>query len=148
MDYQDIVNEVAPCGLNCRKCLFRVDGDIRQHSAMLKSLLGNFGPYAERFSKMNPLFEDYQAFDRMLAFFTTGDCSGCRSGECRYHGCRVASCVREREIDFCFQCDEFPCEHSNLDDDLKKRWISMNLRMKEIGTAAYYDRIQTEPRYP
>jgi hypothetical protein len=40
-------------------------------------------------------------------------------------------------VDFCFQCNEFPCERTVFDPDLKDRWIAMNARMKEVGVQTY-----------
>jgi len=50
-------------------------------------------------------------------------------------------------VDFCFQCDEFPCEKTNFDPDLKRRWFQMNTRMKEIGVEAYFEETKDLPRY-
>jgi len=40
-------------------------------------------------------------------------CAGCReSGGCRLHwgACDTLDCVKARGVDFCFQCQDFPCE--------------------------------------
>ena len=50
-------------------------------------------------------------------------------------------------MDFCFQCDEFPCEKANFDEHLRRRWIAMNERMKEAGVETYYEETKDEPRY-
>jgi hypothetical protein len=56
-------------------------------------------------------------------------------------------CYKDKGIDFCFQCDEFPCDKTNFDPDLKRRWIQMGSRMKEIGVEAYYAETKDAPRY-
>lgn len=147
MKYADILKGRAPCGLNCRKCLAYKDGDIKRTSAELQRLLGNFDGYAERFAGFMPVFKNYPAFKELLAQFTQGDCAGCRSGQCKHPNCGVMACCRDKGVDFCFQCDEFPCEKSNFDPDLKQRWIAMGRRMKEIGIEAYYEETRDEPRY-
>lgn len=147
MAYQEILDDLAPCGLSCRKCFACSRGDIGGHSKELKRLLGNFDIYAERFSGFLPEFSDYPSFKRMLSYFSEPDCKGCRQGTCKYPNCGVVGCHRQKMVDFCFQCDEFPCEKTNFDPHLKHRWIRMNRRMKEIGVEAYYEETKDLCRY-
>ncbi|MBI9083254.1 MAG: DUF3795 domain-containing protein [Desulfobacterales bacterium] len=147
MKYKEILDHLAPCGLNCSKCFACTRGDIANHSRELKSLLGNFDVYADRFSKFLPAFKDYPPFKRMLDHLAEPDCKGCREGTCKYPNCGVVDCYREKGVDFCFQCEDFPCENSNFDPHLKARWISMNRRMKEIGVEAYFEETKDLCRY-
>lgn len=148
MAYQNVRKVLAPCGLNCNTCFAFESGEIRFHANKLKMLLGSFDKYAERFvTLVDPVFENYPAFKKMLDQFGQGDCRGCRMGECKYSGCGVITCYQKKGVDFCFQCDEFPCENSNFDPHLKERWIRMNNRMKEVGVEAYYDETKERPRY-
>lgn len=144
---KDIIEILAPCGLNCKKCLAFYKGDIQFHSSRLKESLGSFDRYAERFSTFMPVFKNYPQFKELLEFFTQGECRGCRSGKCVKTGCLVPECTRTKGIDFCFQCNEFPCEKSGLDADLHKRWLSMNQRMQEIGIEQYFKESMELPRY-
>ena len=147
MEYQEILNILSPCGLNCRKCMASATGEIKDHSWALQKLLGSFDRYAERFSSFLPVFENYPQFKELLAYFSEADCEGCRSGQCKYRGCGVMQCYQEKGVDFCFQCDEFPCEKTNFDPDLKRRWIEMNTRMQQIGVEAYYAETRDMCRY-
>ncbi|MBN1533330.1 MAG: DUF3795 domain-containing protein [Spirochaetes bacterium] len=147
MTYDEILKILAPCGLSCGKCMAFADGEIKRHSARLRELLGSFDGYAERFSKFRPVFENYPRFRELLEHFAGAGCRGCRAGDCTYPDCGVSPCIREKGIDFCFQCDEFPCEKSNFDENLKARWIAMNRRMKEVGVERYYGETKDLPRY-
>jgi len=147
ISYEEVLQNLAPCGLNCSKCMAFADGLISRHARELSRLLGSFDTYAERFSKFIPVFNDYPQFKNLLDFFTQADCRGCRKGECKYPNCVVPECSRERKIDFCFQCDEFPCEKVTFDPHLKKRWLSMNRRMKEIGAERYCEETRNTLRY-
>ncbi|MBN2411164.1 DUF3795 domain-containing protein [candidate division KSB1 bacterium] len=147
MDYNNILKILAPCGLNCEKCMGFYNGLIKKHSIELKNLLGSFDQYAKRFSEFIPVFKNYPQFKELLDFLTQGDCPGCRSGACRYPDCGVIKCYQEKGVDFCFQCDEFPCDKTNFDPDLKQRWLSMNKRMQEIGVEGYYEETKNLPRY-
>ncbi|HAK59402.1 MAG TPA: hypothetical protein DCO77_03325, partial [Nitrospiraceae bacterium] len=57
------------------------------------------------------------------------------------------ACYKDQGVDFCFQCQEFPCDKTNFDPNLKQRWISMNTRMKEVGVEAFFEETKDLPRY-
>ena len=147
MDYSDVLQELAPCGLNCRKCLAYREGDIKRTSAELQRRLGSFDGYAERFAGFLPVFAHYPAFKELLAHFTQADCDGCRSGQCKYPNCGVMSCHKDKGVDFCFQCDAFPCDKTNFDPNLQERWLQIGRRMKEVGVERYYEETKDAPRY-
>ncbi len=74
-----------------------------------------------------------------------GECSGCFNGSTCYRSCPIAPCsVRHGNVDYCFQCGEYPCRrydgidrhdslisHRNQKKDLAKA--------KEIGIDAYLE---------
>ena len=147
MEYNNILQILAPCGLNCRKCQMYAEGDIKQHATELKRLLGSFDSYAERFSQFLPVYGNYPPFKELLVHFSRANCKGCRQGDCKYPNCGVAKCSKSKGVDFCFQCQEFPCNKSNFDPNLHERWIRMNRRMRELGVEAYYEETKDRPRY-
>jgi len=147
MRYTKILDELAPCGLNCRKCLFNSKGKIKLLSSSLQECFGSFDNYAKRFSTFQPVFNNYPNFKTLLDFLSKVECDGCRSGKCEYPNCGVFQCYSKKGIDFCFQCKEFPCDTTNFDDDLKRRWLLMNNKMKEIGVKHYYQEMKNTPRY-
>ena len=146
----EILNAIGPCGLNCEKCFAHEDGDIRKYSLNLKEKLRNFDVYAERFVTLldNPIFKKYGDFKMMLDFFASENCKGCRKENCKlFKNCGVRGCHQEKNIDFCFQCDDFPCNKTNFDENLEKRWIQINERIREIGIEAFYAETKDKPRY-
>lgn len=147
MDYEEILSDLAPCGLSCRKCFANTKGDIATLSTQLQEKLGAFGTYAERFSGFLTVFTDYPAFEGLLSYFAQGHCDGCRQGTCLYPNCGVSTCYQDKGVDFCFQCENFPCDKTNFDPHLECRWRQMNERMKEIGVEAYYEETKGLPRY-
>ncbi|HVN96522.1 MAG TPA: DUF3795 domain-containing protein [Syntrophorhabdaceae bacterium] len=148
MEYDGVLKLLAPCGLNCSKCMAFADGDIKKHAEKLKELLGSFDVYAERFSGFSPVFNNYPQFKELLEHFAQAGCRSCRTGACGfYSNCGVAACFRDKGVDFCFQCGEFPCDRTNFDTHLRERWINMNTRMKEIGVEKYYEEIKDKARY-
>ena len=149
MKYEEILKILAPCGLNCEKCVAYHDGPVRHTSIQLQELLGNFDQYAERYSKFIPVFQNYPSFKQMLKFFTESNCKGCRGGHNQYPTCGVATCdkINQGQVDFCFECEEFPCNRPQFHPDLERRWRERNERMKEVGVEAYYEESKDKPRY-
>ena len=147
MEREQILEQLAPCGLSCAKCFYYEKGAIGHHAAELKRLMGNFGIYAERFSAFLPQFEDYPAFARLLDYLAQPGCAGCRHDQCLWPDCGVAACFKEKGVEFCFQCGDFPCDHHNFDEHLARRWEAMNRRMEEVGVEQYFDETRDDPRY-
>ncbi len=147
---EEIKRQLGPCGIYCGKCYAFADGAIRHHSSELLKALGNFEPYAERFVALleEPVFGKYPDFKEMLAHFAVGGCQGCRSDDCKlFKACLVKQCSRDKKVDFCFQCPEFPCDHTGFDENLQKRWIAINRRMRKIGVERYFEEIKDGSRY-
>jgi len=150
LSYQNIKDKISPCGISCEKCFANKNGKIKQHSDELKKYLGNFDVYAERFVSLlsEPQFKQYPAFKNMLQYFTDVECEGCRKTKCHlYTNCKVRDCYLEKGVDYCFQCDEFPCNKTGFDKHLEQRWIQINNRMKEIGVEQYYTETEGKSRY-
>lgn len=139
--------DLAPCGLSCARCLSFHEGPVRTHAAALLEALTNFERHAPRFAAFDPVFANYGQFREMAAWFAQGRCTGCHTGQCLHGGCRVGGCARSRKVDFCFECPDFPCAESGLEEPLRSRWIDMNRRMAEIGVAAFHAESKGRPRY-
>jgi len=145
-----ILEKLGPCGLNCSKCFAFSSGSIKKLSTDLNEKLGNFDIYAQRFAELlnEPVFKKYPDFKEILVYFSTVQCKGCRNDECKlFTACNVKQCSRDHYVDFCFQCNEFPCKKHGFDEHLEKRWITINNRMKETGVEKYYEVIKDKPRY-
>ncbi|WP_087064173.1 DUF3795 domain-containing protein [Intestinibacillus massiliensis] len=145
----DVKERLAPCGLHCGKCFAFYEGEIHNTAILLQKYLGNFAPYAKRFAvQLDPVFEQYPAFAALLNYLANASCGGCRVEKCKfYKNCKLRACSLERQVDFCYECPDFPCEHTGLDDDLYKRHVAINQKIAEIGPKAYYDEIKDTPRY-
>lgn len=151
MTDEEIKESIAPCGLCCETCFAHVDGDIRALSLKLREKLGNFHHNAKRFATLleNPIFSKYPEFKEMLDYFAAENCRGCRNEQCKLFGnCGIRKCHQEKQIDFCYQCDEFPCEKTNFDPGLHKAWVIMNEKIRRIGIEPYCEAARTRCRYP
>jgi hypothetical protein len=150
MTTEHIMSSIAPCGLSCEKCFAHVDGDIRMHSVKLKEKLGNFESYAKRFETLlgEPVFKEYPAFKKMLDYLASANCKGCRNEQCKlFKGCGVRACHQEKQVDFCYQCDAFPCDKTNFDQSLHKAWVRINEIIIHDGIENYYEKTIKRPRY-
>jgi hypothetical protein len=147
---QDLKDKFGPCGLLCEKCFAYDKGPIQFHAEKLKESLGGFNNYAKRFVSLlnDPVFEKYPEFKELLDLFSSGKCKGCRKQECHlFENCKIKQCYKEKKIDFCFQCNEFPCTDTGFDENLKLRWIKINTKIRQTGLENYYNEIKDKPRY-
>jgi hypothetical protein len=150
MDYERIKASLAPCGLSCETCFAHADGDIRRYSRGLKEKLGNFGPYAQRYEALlgDPVFRKYPDFAEMLAYLASENCRGCRNEQCKlFRGCGVRPCHQEKGVDFCYQCDAFPCDRTGFDERLYEAWLRINEILRDKGIEKYYEKTLERPRY-
>lgn len=114
----------------------------------MAALGDNFAVYAERFAAMNKVFMQYQAFESMLRFFAEGSCTSCRDQGCLFQACKVTACAKDHKVDFCFQCEHFPCDRHGFSGPLAERWQANNGHMRNVGVEKYYNKIKDKPRYP
>lgn len=118
----DYAHMTAPCGIDCFNCpVFHAKDNEK-----LRKII------AEKFHI--PLEEAY--------------CGGCRNvkGKVAFLGmtqpCSVFRCISEKEISFCHECDEFPCDHlhpyADKADDVPHNTKVFNLcLMKKMGVEAW-----------
>ena len=117
----------------------------------LKEKLGNFHINAKRFETIldNPIFNKYPAFKEMLDYFASENCKGCRNEQCKlFKDCGVRPCHQEKQIDFCYQCDQFPCDKTNFDPGLYKGWVMINEKIRAMGIEEYCKAARSRSRYP
>lgn len=147
---EKLTDKFGPCGLLCEKCFAYEKGPIRFHAEQLKNNLGNFDTYANRFVILlnEPIFGKYPDFKEVLGLLSSNNCKGCRKQECSlFKACKVRDCYKEKGVDFCYQCPDFPCDHTGFDNNLKQRWLSLNQKIRETGLENYYLEIKDKARY-
>ncbi|MFC2097353.1 DUF3795 domain-containing protein [Bacteroidota bacterium] len=146
----DLTHKFGPCGLLCEKCFAYNKGSIRFHAEQLKNNLGEFDNYAKRFVTLleEPVFNKYPDFKDLLNILSEGSCEGCRKQECHlFKDCNVKQCYKNKKVDYCYQCDDYPCKNTGFDENLKQRWLKINNKIREIGLENYYNEIKDKPRY-
>lgn len=150
MNNTHLKNRLGYCGLHCGKCFAFQDGDIARLSRLLQTALGNFDVYASRFRTLldEPVFSQYPAFKAFLNYLTQGSCKGCRNEKCKlFTGCRVRPCCEQKGVDFCADCERFPCADTGFDRHLQARYEEITRQIRRDGAPAYYEKIKDKPRY-
>ena len=110
----------AVCGLFCPSCIIYI---------------------AQRESpeKRKQIAENFKIPPEMLK------CDGCRA-ETRFyyceHNCKMVPCAQEKGVDFCGECDEYPCEIiKTFQAEMPHRlelWAAQD-RIKEVGFETWFD---------
>ena len=71
-----------------------------------------------------------------------------RNEQCKlFENCGVRPCHQDMEVDFCYQCDEFPCDRTNFDEALYKGWVAINEIIRKKGIETYCEKARMRPRY-
>ncbi len=147
MSYEKAVKELAPCGIDCSRCVAYEDGDIIKLSKDLKERLVNFEKMAKRMETFIPVFKDYEGFINVLAHFSEGECQGCRNGEVLNMACAAKDCHKIEKVDFCFQCRNYPCSNNRHNEDLYNKWKNNNDQMRDNGVETFYNGQKKKTRY-
>jgi hypothetical protein len=145
--YDDVVSRLAPCGLDCERCVNYAEGTVTTLAAALGEALEGFDTMAPRVADRVPALASYGGFREVLDFFVHAGCTGCRAGGSQLPFCAARTCFREQGVDFCFQCSEYPCERNSYPENLAERWRARNDRMREVGAERFYAESLSEPRY-
>lgn len=147
MDYDEIVRRLGPCGLDCSRCAGNANGEISQLSTRLIDLLLNYGKLASLRARSETAFGGYAQFEAVLKAFSEATCGGCRSDNVQcFITCAARTCHKEKGVDFCFQCNDYPCD-KEFHDRIRPRWMQFNDRMKEVGVDQFFLEQNELPRY-
>lgn len=90
---------------------------------------------------------DYDEFVKGLKWLASQDkpCKGCRfgGGWSWWPDCPVRDCVIQKELDFCYQCPDFPCKRLNEEPLLtfKKSIVETNKQIESMGIEEYVQQL-------
>lgn len=147
MTADDHLWKLGPCGLDCSRCVWYGDGPIRSLSRQLRECLGDYARLASGQAESRPALRGYPQFQAVLELFAGADCPGCRAAADPHPFCAARTCSREKGVDFCGQCDEYPCDRNRYGQDLKGRWLAMNDRIRLVGPQRFHQEQKSRPRY-
>ena len=124
---------VAPCGLDCFNCEFFEDNVTEELQAKM--------------SQITKLPKEIIS------------CKGCSEGNvCLFlkiqgKSCKTLECIKEKGVNYCYECDNFPCDYlMPLADGAANNLHNIKLynlcRMKKIGIDAWIDEVNvTREKY-
>lgn len=147
MSYEQAVKDLAPCGIDCARCVSYSEGEVVRLSKALKESLVNFEQMAERTKAFQPVFNGYKEFAEVLEHFSNGNCLGCRSAGTPKCGCGINGCHKENCVNFCFECSKYPCTPNTFNDTVAAKWKSNNDQMQQMGADKFYSEQKAKPRY-
>lgn len=144
MTRERLLDCVPPCGLMCYTCPGFCDGAIKEHSEALLALRKGF---REFLSKGTTDLTEYDQYIERLKADADPSCPGCRKidgkGRGCIKGCFIPECAKEQGVDFCGECDAFPCarieESSLYSEEVKKGFREGSLLIKEHGAEKYFE---------
>ncbi len=122
----DQLEFVTYCGLYCELCSARVR--IPKQAAALQQSMTEEG-----WLYWGHTAPDFTEFWRFLeGLHAQGGCGGCRAGG-GFPGCQIRICARERGLELCSQCPDFPCDHVEAMGARYPALIADNRRLQTVG---------------
>jgi len=104
MPKQNLLRHVAYCGLYCGLCAHR--NRIPQQARQLQQSLHEEG-MDNWYQYVSEIKDTFPTFWQFLQNLTTSDCT-CRTGG-GPPDCKIRQCAKQKGIDICPQCKEYPC---------------------------------------
>ncbi len=150
MEKRDILKKIAPCSLMCHTCSGYNDGVIYESA---KTLLKYLEGMKEFYRKHMPdAVESYNTFEEVLRMYSDAPCSGCRSTEhngCSIEGCFLLECTKNHDVNFCGDCDEFPCKKTLklFEQEVYKQWLEGNQQIRDYGIEVFWENNSKKPHY-
>jgi hypothetical protein len=103
---------IGYCGAYCGECGILKGRIIAIVARDLKELIESYH-YPDWLPKFGGIDFNFEEFQKGLDYFTR-EKSGCytqvpcKEG-CGVPGCKMKECAKKKEIEYCFECGEFPC---------------------------------------
>ncbi|MFA6720664.1 MAG: DUF3795 domain-containing protein [Candidatus Cloacimonadaceae bacterium] len=138
MEIKLTVNDIAYCGLNCRLC--NLTTILPEAAGKLLSIMRNDG--WEHFGSQ--LYPEFGEFWKVLGLLSglKESCPMCKGG-CGNPECVFRICAREKGLQLCAECVDYPCEplREFFSGHYEKLAVN-NQRIREIGLEAWLEEQQ------
>lgn len=151
MTDKNLLRHVAYCGLHCGLCAHR--NRIPQQAHQLQKSLHEEG--MDNWYKYTEMKDTFPTFWQLLQNLTELDCT-CRTGG-GPPDCEIRQCAKQKNIDICTQCEEYPCkliqnlaEHypTIIQDGRRLQKIGLKKWVKEQEKRAKRGVVYADIRYP
>jgi hypothetical protein len=132
MSLQNLLRLVGYCGLYCGLCAHRnrIPKEARQLQKSLHE--EGFDDWYKYIPEMKDVFPPFWQFLQNLAEL---DCT-CRTGG-GPPDCKIRNCTKEKQIDYCPQCKEYPCSLVTKLAEYYPTLIQDGKRLQKIGLEAW-----------
>ena len=137
---------VSFCGTYlCSQCAYH-RGTIVQQAQKLYALSQDYKSL-KLIAALTKAF-DYDEFVKGLEWLASQiePCKGCRMGGgwSWWPDCPVRICCSEKQVDFCYQCSEFPCTKLTCGPlkERLQRFIDVNRQIQERGLQAWIEELE------
>lgn len=151
---ETILNAVAPCAFCCLTCSAMKGGIIEEASKKLSHYLDGYYEFGKKnfFGKYRSYSKKIKLFTEQLARISAGNCGGCRSGadgKCCIPNCFILECSKQHRVDFCGECNEFPCKKAEefFNGKTLEEWVNNNCFIKDNGAQSYYEDAVSRSHY-
>ena len=123
------------------------------HLGTIVSAAKKLLPYVEQTKSLRLMADlyntcDFDEFLKGIKWLSSEEepCKGCRfgGGWSWWPDCPSRNCSVQKGVDFCFQCEEFPCQKLSEEPliEHKKRIIATNKEIKSIGIENWIEQLK------
>lgn len=145
----ELLSSVAPCSLCCMTCPGFRSGEVAKRARALHTLFEGYYDFndANIPAEYRSRLDEFKEFDAELSRYTSASCPSCREIEGSAAGCiencYVRLCYKQKGVDFCADCPDFPCGAAReffdgINAVIASDWEKGSRRIREIGAEAYY----------
>ena len=127
------ISDVAFCGVYCLNCGERCS--LPQKAAALVAAMkeGEYDDWAHSLEGFTPFWEFLNGLAEQQVV------KSCRNETCGFPDCGIRKCAKEKEIEACPMCEDYPCEMIRVFSRSEPTLIFDGCRMLEIGLARWID---------
>lgn len=131
---------VTYCGLYCGLCALNCR--IPERARALRDAMQKEG-----YEHWGQDFPGFRAFWQFLGGLAESEstCS-CREDTCGAPFCAIRKCARERNVDICVSCDDYPCRRIEALAQGYPTLLADGRRMKEVGIDAWIEEQEARAR--
>ena len=152
---EKIRNAIAPCSLCCYTCPAKRNGMIAQTAGTLLHYLEGYPDFRRAVIPEKNRTSDGKIaeFLERLEKYSRPTCDGCRvgtHGSCCISGCLIRECTQAHHVDFCAECEEFPCgklTEEVFHPTVIQEWKDGNERIRVVGIEQYFKEITAQSHY-
>ena len=152
---EQLLDVMAPCSLLCYSCPAFARGIVCELSEKLENYFKGFYDFLAEClpEKYKPKAEEFKSFEERLREYAKPGCNGCRDDrnpECSVNGCFILECTREHGVDYCGECDAFPCRKVDTifsNPAIHHRWLRGNMRIQQAGAAQFFEEEKGKSHY-